>query len=353
VINLPDKKLRNKVLSQPIEMIDLEKSKTVLELVEAYKSASIQARNIGTCFEVYENMLNDRDRPTVIMGLSGALIAGGLRKVISDMIKYGIVDVIVSTGAILYQDLYQAMGYKHYKGSPDMDDTKLRDLYIDRIYDTLVDELKFEECDRLIGKLTEKLEPRDYSSREFLEFLASQINDEDSILYNARKYGVPVFSPAINDSSIGIGLTIYYHNNRAKPHAYIHSIRDNYELTQIILKSKKTGVIYIGGGVPKNWINDAEVMASYVFNPDIQGHAYAFQITTATPVDGGLSGSTLHEAQSWGKISKKATKATAYVETTVALPLIVGAVIQKGIWKGRKRLRFVWNKDILEKIEAI
>lgn len=334
-------------------MIDLEKSKTVLELVEAYKSASIQARNIGTCFEVYENMLNDRDRPTVIMGLSGALIAGGLRKVISDMIKYGIVDVIVSTGAILYQDLYQAMGYKHYKGSPDMDDTKLRDLYIDRIYDTLVDELKFEECDRLIGKLTEKLEPRDYSSREFLEFLASQINDEDSILYNARKYGVPVFSPAINDSSIGIGLTIYYHNNRAKPHAYIHSIRDNYELTQIILKSKKTGVIYIGGGVPKNWINDAEVMAGYVFNPDIQGHAYAFQITTATPVDGGLSGSTLHEAQSWGKISKKATKATAYVETTVALPLIVGAVIQKGIWKGRKRLRFVWNKDILEKIEAI
>jgi len=334
-------------------MIDLEKSKTVLELVEAYKSASIQARNIGTCFEVYENMLNDRDRPTVIMGLSGALIAGGLRKVISDMIKYGIVDVIVSTGAILYQDLYQAMGYKHYKGSPDMDDTKLRDLYIDRIYDTLVDELKFEECDRLIGKLTEKLEPRDYSSREFLEFLASQINDEDSILYNARKYGVPVFSPAINDSSIGIGLTIYYHNNRAKPHAYIHSIRDNYELTQIILKSKKTGVIYIGGGVPKNWINDAEVMASYVFNPDIQGHAYAFQITTATPVDGGLSGSTLHEAQSWGKISKKATKATAYVETTVALPLIVGAVIQKGIWKGRKRLKFVWNKDILEKIEAI
>jgi len=334
-------------------MIDLEKSKTVLELVEAYKSASIQARNIGTCFEVYENMLNDRDRPTVIMGLSGALIAGGLRKVISDMIKYGIVDVIVSTGAILYQDLYQAMGYKHYKGSPDMDDTKLRDLYIDRIYDTLVDELKFEECDRLIGKLTEKLEPRDYSSREFLEFLASQINDENSILYNARKYGVPVFSPAINDSSIGIGLTIYYHNNRAKPHAYIHSIRDNYELTQIILKSKKTGVIYIGGGVPKNWINDAEVMASYVFNPDIQGHAYAFQITTATPVDGGLSGSTLHEAQSWGKISKKATKATAYVETTVALPLIVGAVIQKGIWKGRKRLRFVWNKDILEKIEAI
>ena len=350
---MPDKKLRNKVLSQPIEMIDLEKSKTVLELVEAYKSASIQARNIGTCFEVYENMLNDRDRPTVIMGLSGALIAGGLRKVISDMIKYGIVDVIVSTGAILYQDLYQAMGYKHYKGSPDMDDTKLRDLYIDRIYDTLVDELKFEECDRLIGKLTEKLEPRDYSSREFLEFLASQINDENSILYNARKYGVPVFSPAINDSSIGIGLTIYYHNNRAKPHAYIHSIRDNYELTQIILKSKKTGVIYIGGGVPKNWINDAEVMASYVFNPDIQGHAYAFQITTATPVDGGLSGSTLHEAQSWGKISKKATKATAYVETTVALPLIVGAVIQKGIWKGRKRLRFVWNKDILEKIEAI
>ncbi len=346
-----DEKMRKKVLSQPIEMINLEKSKTLLDIVEAYKNASIQARNIGRCMEVYENMLKDRDRPTLIMGLSGALIAGGLRKVIVDMIKYGIVDVIVSTGAILYQDIYQARGYKHYRGSPDMDDTKLRDLYIDRIYDTLVDELKFEETDRYIGKLTEKLEPRGYSSREFLEFIATHIEDENSILYNARKYGVPVFSPAINDSSIGIGLTIYYHNNRNKPHAFIHSIRDNYELTQIILKSKKTGVIYIGGGVPKNWINDSEVMASYLFNPEINGHEYAFQITTATPVDGGLSGSTLHEAQSWGKISKKATKATAYVETTVALPLIVGAILQKGVWKGRHRLKFVWEKDIVKKIE--
>ncbi|MEM3567036.1 MAG: deoxyhypusine synthase family protein [Thermoplasmata archaeon] len=347
-----DKKLRKKILSRPVEMIDLERSKTVLELVEAYKNASIQARNIGKCMEVYENMLLDKDRPTVIMGLSGALIAGGLRKVIADMIKYGIVDVLVSTGAILYQDIYQARGYKHYVGSPDMDDTKLRDLYIDRIYDTLVDELKFEETDNYIGKITERLEPRGYSSREYLEFLAGEIEDENSILYNAKKYGVPVFSPAINDSSIGIGLTIYYHKHRDKPHAYIHSIRDNYELTQIILKSKKTGAIYIGGGVPKNWINDAEVMASYVFNPKIQGHTYAFQITTATPIDGGLSGSTLHEAQSWGKISKKATKATAYVETTVALPLIVGAILEKGIWKGRPRLRFVWKGDILERIES-
>ncbi|MDD5503169.1 MAG: deoxyhypusine synthase family protein [Candidatus Thermoplasmatota archaeon] len=344
-------KERAQLLSKPIKPVDFSKVSTVSDLVEAFKNTSIQARNIGQCADVVESMLKDKSRPTVILGLSGPLIAAGLRKVIRDMIELGIVDVIASTGAVLYQDFYQARGFKHYKGSTDMDDTKLRDHYIDRIYDTLVDELKFEETDRYISTIMQKLENRAYSSREFLSILGKHADDEESILYTAYKHGVPVFSPALNDSSIGIGLTIYHAKNRGKPHATIDPIQDNYELTEIILKSSKTAVIYVGGGTPKNWINDSEVMAQYVFNPKIHGHEYAIQITTANPTDGGLSGSTLQEAQSWGKIDKKATKATAYVEASVALPLIVGSIIQKGVWKNRPRLQFKWKGDELVAVE--
>jgi deoxyhypusine synthase len=337
---------RKRILSKPIKSLDLEKVKTMLELMEGFKQTSIQARNMGKCFEVYENMLLDEDRPTVILGLSGPLIAAGLRKVIRDMVQYNLVDVIVSTGAIMYQDIYQARGFKHYVGSPDMDDRVLRDHMIDRIYDTLVDEEKFEETDRIIGKMIDHLKPGNYSSREILSFLGRNIakTDENSILYTAHRKGVPVFSPALNDSSIGIGLTLYYERHRNEERIALDSLKDNHELLHIVLKSKKTGVIYVGGGVPKNWINDAVVMANYAYGKEIEGHSFALQITTANPADGGLSGSTLEEAQSWGKIWKKATKATAYVEASVALPLLVGAVLQKKLYRGRKRISFVWEE---------
>lgn len=347
-----DRKEKSKLLSVPVKQIDLEKTKTIGDLVEAFKGSSIQSRNIGRCAQVWENMLADKDRPTIILGLSGALIAGGLRKVIRDMIEFNLVDVIASTGAVMYQDFYQAKSGGHYIGHPAMDDKKLRDLMIDRIYDTLVDEEKFEDTDRYIAKITEKLEPRNYSSREFLALLGEEArNDKNSILGTAYRHGVPVFSPALNDSSIGIGLTVYYSNHLGKPKASIDSIRDNYEIVEIIRKSKKTGVIYIGGGTPKNWINDAEVMAGYCFDQNIKGHTYAFQITTDSPQWGALSGSTLEEAQSWGKIQKEATKATAYVEATIALPLLVGHLLQRGYANQRSRLKFYWKNDRLEKLE--
>jgi deoxyhypusine synthase len=343
-----DKEERKELLSRPIKQIDLDNAKTVLDLVSAFRSTSIQARNLGHCFEIYEDMLTDKDRPTIILGLSGPLIAAGLRKVIRDMIHNGIVDVVVSTGAIMYQDFYQGRGFKHYAGSPDMDDRMLRKLMIDRIYDTLVDEEKFEETDRMIAKIVGNLEPGSYSSRQILSLLGENIDDENSILHTAYKHGVPIFAPALNDSSIGIGLTLYYENHKNKERITLDSIKDNHEFLHIVLNSKKTAAILVGGGVPKNWVNDAVVMANYAYQKEIEGHAYAFQITTASPADGGLSGSTLEEAQSWGKIWQKATKATAYVEASVALPLIVGAVLQKGVPNNRKKINFVWTDDSVE-----
>jgi len=346
------KALKRKRLNRPIKAIDPVKTRSVSELVNAYKSMSIQARLIGKCASVYENMLKDKRRPTIFLGLAGPLIAGGLRKVLRDMVYYGIVDTIVSTGAIIYQDIYQALGYKHYIGSPKADDSILRKLLIDRIYDTYVDDEKFVKTDTWIGKFASSLEPRAYSSREFLNLLGSQIKDKNSILKTAVDKGIPVFCPAINDSSIGIGLTDHYHIKRKanEPRIIIDSIRDNYELTQIAVKSKNTSAIYIAGGVPKNFINDSVVMG-YIFGKNTGGHIYAFQLTTDVPHWGGLSGSTLEEAKSWGKVSAGATKAMAFVEPTVSLPLIAGYVMQKKLWKGRPRLKLKWNSDILEELK--
>lgn len=345
---------RKELLSAPIQQIDLERVKTVSDLVEAMNGASIQARNLGRCASVYENMLMDPVRPTVILGLSGALIAGGLRLVVRDMVRHGIVDCIVSTGAVLYQDFYQAMGHQHYRGDPSMNNLELRDHFIDRIYDTLVDEEKFRETDAYIGRLAEQLEPRGYSTREFLHYLGEVAHKrgDRGILATCYEQGIPCFVPALNDSSIGIGLTEYYAQHRGKARFHLDPIRDNYELTQIKGKSPKTGVVYIGGGTPKNYINDVEVIAE-VLGFNVAGHEYAFQITTDVPQTGGLSGSTLEEAQSWGKIHREATKASVWTEATVALPLIVGHVLQKGLHRGRRRLQFAWNGDELSAIRLV
>lgn len=344
---------KERILSQPIQQIDLEKVNTLEELVTAYGSASIQARNLGDCAKVWESMLTDKDRPTIFLGLAGPLVAAGLRKVIRDMVHYGLVDCIVSTGAILYQDFYQAQGFRHYRGTPNADDRRLRDLYIDRIYDTYVDEEKFWSLDCTIGRFTSNLKPGAYSSRQFLEELAKEIDDDQSILATAYKRGVPVFAPAINDSSIGIGLTEHYHRcvRDGKPGVTIDSIRDNYELTQLVVKSPCTAAVYIAGGVPKNFINDSVVM-SYIFGGDTGGHRYALQLTTDVPHWGGLSGSTLSEATSWGKVSKKATHCMGFVEPSVSLPLVAGYCMKKGLGRKRPELKLTWETPLLKDLRV-
>ena len=229
----------------------------------------------------------------------------------------------------------------------------LREHLINRIYDTYVDDEKFVKLDTWIGKFSGTLEPRTHSTREFLYLLGKKLNDPQSILATAAKHGVPIFAPALNDSSIGIGLTDHYRvmkERKVKKNFSLDPIRDNYEITQIVVKSKATSAVYVAGGVPKNYVNDAVVMG-YIFGKVTGGHTYAFQVTTDAPHWGGLSGSTLDEAQSWGKMNKKAKRAMAFVEPTVAFPLIVGSILQKGIHKGRSRIKYTWNGDVLEKME--
>ncbi len=354
--NFPDmtdeqRRRKEELLTTSVKQVDLSRINSVAELVDAYAGASVQARNIGRCAEVVERMMTDPDRPTVLLGLAGPLIAAGLRKVIRDMIEHKVVDVVVSTGAILYQDFYQALGFKHWVGTPHADDRELRDLYIDRIYDTYVNEDNFWRLDCSIGRFADELPAGRYSTRQFLQALGETVDDPNSILGTAARHGVPVFSPALNDSSIGIGLTEHYHRcvKEGREGVVIDSIRDNYELTQVVVQSPCTAAVYVAGGVPKNFINDSVVMA-YIFGLDTGGHRYAIQVTTDSPHWGGLSGSTLSEATSWGKVSKKATHAMAFVEPSVSLPLVIGSVLEKGHSEKRPRLALEWDAPRLTKL---
>jgi deoxyhypusine synthase len=349
----PDRRRRMKaeVLSRPVRPVRVDGPLGVADLVEQMAGMSLQARNLGHCAHVLRRMLQDPDRPTIFLGLAGPLIAAGLRRVIRDLVVHNVVDVVVSTGAILYQDAYQARGFRHYQGSPEADDVALRELRVNRIYDTYVDEDKFWETDLWCGRLADRLKPGPHSSRDFLDRLGGALEDEESILVQCHRLGVPVFAPALNDSSIGIGLTEHHHRavREGRRPLMIDSIRDNYELTQIVAKSRKTAAIYVAGGVPKNYINDSVVM-SYIFGRET-GHSYALQITTAVSHDGGLSGSTLSEARSWGKIRGDADFAMAWVEPSVSLPLLAGYALGRKLSEARPRLRLVWKGEQLKSLK--
>ena len=349
----PDRaEAKKKLLSQEIRQVQVHPEMRVSAMVEAMADMSIQARNLGMCGRVLSDMMADEARPTVFLGLAGPLIAAGLRQVIRDLVVGGYVDVVVSTGAIVYQDVYQARGHGHFRGTPAADDVRLHELRIDRIYDTYVDEDKFWETDTWCGRIADELPPGNYSSRAYIDFLGGKLTDPNSIVYQCHRLGVPIFCPAINDSSIGIGLTEHRHRCRleTRPGIAIDSIRDNYELVQIVRHSKKTAAIYVAGGVPKNYINDA-IVTAYIFNQE-RGHDYAVQVTTAVTQDGGLSGSTLGEAQSWGKIESQAKFAMAWVEPSVSLPLLAAYLFDKHAPPARPRLTFDWDADTLRSLRS-
>jgi deoxyhypusine synthase len=343
---------KEEILSDQLHHIDLEKVQTVADLVEAYKTSSFQSRMVGWAAEVWERALLDPERPTIFLGCAGALIAGGLRKVLRDILHYGFADVIVTTGAIAYHDFYEGKGYHHYLGTPEADDAVLRDFFIDRVYDTYCDEAVFREIDSFIAGFASTLEPRAYSSREFMALLGMQIRDDNSVVHTAAKLGIPYFVPTYHDSSIGIGLTEHYvkHRKDGKEAMHIDLVRDNYEIAQLVHKSDKRGEVLVSGGVPKNYIQQAEVTAETLgYTPE--GYHYAIQLTMDSPQWGGLSGCTFSESMSWGKIHKQARMVQAYVEATVGLPLLVGYLLQRGVHKKRKRRKFTWDGDELVRMD--
>ena len=276
------KKGKSKFLQEPIRHLNLRELENFFDLVQAFQHTSFQSRNIYKCFEVYRKMLKD---PTcvIFLGLSGAMIPGGMRKVFRDMIEMRLVDVIVSTGANIFHDIFKSSGYRHHIGSEDGDDDALRRHRVVQVYDALMDDDKINQVIYLLSRVPEGLEERVVSSRRYLEVLGSHLKDGESILRTASQYGVPVFVPALSDSSIGIGLTLLHAQKKSSSERLvIDSIQDSYEIAQLKRKGSSTGAIYLGGGVPKNYIQQLGPVNELLFQQE-SGHRYAFQITTGDP----------------------------------------------------------------------
>ncbi len=330
---------KKQFLKEAVRHIDIKKINSV-PIIDSMRHMSFSSRDTARAADIFNMMLNDKDC-TIILTLAGSTSAGGCMQVYADMVKNNMVDVIVATGAtIVDMDFFEALGFKHYAGSADIDDRILRDLYIDRIYDTFIDEEQLQTCDKTITKIADTLEPRPYSSREFIKemgkYLTKHSKKKDSLVQVAYEHDVPIFCPAFSDSSAGFGLVMHQVNNPEK-HLSIDSVKDFYELTQIKMDMGDTGVFMVGGGVPKNFTQDTVVCAE-LLGKEVPMHKYAVQITVADVRDGACSSSTLKEASSWGKV-KIGKDQMVYAEATTVLPLIMSYAYHKGNWRTRKKWR--------------
>ena len=333
---------KKELLKSVIQHIDI-KSIDSTPIIDAMRSMSFTSRDTADAADILNKIIND-DGCTVILTLAGSTSAAGCMQVYVDMVKNNMVDVIVATGAsIVDMDFFEALGFKHYKGSYNADDKQLRDNYIDRIYDTFIDEEELQVCDMTIKEIANSLEARPYSSREFIRemgrWLVKNSKKKDSLVQACFEHNVPVFCPAFTDSSAGFGLVKHQWDHPDK-HVTIDSVRDFMELTMIKMAAKTSGLFMIGGGVPKNFVQDTVICAE-VLGKEVPMHQYAVQITVADPRDGACSSSTLKEASSWGKVETLYEK-MVYAEATSVVPLIISYVYHKMDWKKRKK--YEWSK---------
>ena len=339
---LIDKMKKKELLKEVIQHIDIASFDSSV-IIDSMREMSFSSRETAKATDILQLMISDNSC-TNILTLAGSTSAGGCMQLYADMIRYNMIDVIVATGAaIVDMDFFEALGFKHYKGNQFIDDAYLRSNYIDRIYDTYIDEEDLQLCDQTIKIIADSLEPRPYSSREFIKEMGKYLVDhavkKDSLVQLAYEYNVPIFCPAFTDSSAGFGLVKHQWDSPDK-HISIDSIKDFMELTKIKIEADTTGLFMIGGGVPKNFTQDT-VVCTEILGFDRPMHKYAVQITVADVRDGACSSSTLKEAASWGKVDT-VYEQMVYAEATTVLPLIVSYVFHKGDWKNRKR--WEWAK---------
>jgi len=327
-------------LSTLVEHLDITKV-DVVPLVDMMGQTAFSARDLARAGRIVDMMVRD-ESGGVILTLAGSVVSAGQRKVIVDLLKANMVDAIVSTGAnIVDQDFFEALGFRHYQGDKFADDNALRELMIDRIYDTFIDEEELRQCDDVTREIADGMAPGAYSSREFIAEMARYLQarglGEDSIVRTAFERDVPIFVPAFSDCSAGFGL-VHHQVHHPEAHVSIDSVKDFRELTQIKIHQGTTGILMLGGGVPKNFVQDIVVSAEFL-GYEVDMHRYAVQLTVADERDGALSGSTLKEASSWGKVDT-AWEQMVYGELTVTFPLVAGYAWHKRGWEGRAPRRY-------------
>ncbi|GGD00270.1 1,9-bis(guanidino)-5-aza-nonane synthase [Aquisalinus flavus] len=336
------------LLANVVEHIDM-KSFDARPIIEAMEKMSFSSRDLGRAAKIYNMMLEDEC--AVFLVLAGSTSAGGCMDVYADMVKNNMVDAVVATGAsIVDMDFFEGLGFKHYQAPLDEaggngDDNELRDLYIDRIYDTFIDEEELQAVDHTIYEIAEQIGEGVLSSRAFIKemgkYLVEHGKKEHSLVRIAYEKDVPIFCPAFSDSSAGFGLVKHQVERikAGKGYVAIDSVADFRELTMIKIEAGASGLLMVGGGVPKNFVQDTVVCAEILGYDDCEMHKYAIQITVADTRDGACSSSTLKEASSWGKVSTTYEQ-MVFAEASTVIPLLASDAWHREHWKGRKERRF-------------
>ncbi len=343
----PTDNRKAELLASPVEHFEITEF-DARPVIDAWEKMSFTSRDAARAARILNMALEDKDC-TIFLTLAGSTSAGGCMHVWRDMVKNNMVDAIVATGAsIVDMDFFEALGFQHYQAREIPDDRELRDLYIDRIYDTYIDEEELQACDHAIFEIAESLPEKPMSSREFIHAMGKWLSEGNakksgSLIEEAYNAGVPIFCPAFTDSSAGFGLVKHQVDRMkaGKPYLSIDSIADFREVTQIKIESGASGLFMIGGGVPKNFVQDTVVCAEILGHDDVEMHKYAVQITVADVRDGACSSSTLKEACSWGKVDI-ALEQMVFAEATTVAPLIASDAYHRGAWKSRDRQN--WSK---------
>ena len=317
---------KREVLSKPVGTIEVDR-KTVSGLLEAMSRTGFQGKKLGEVAAIWSDMVRQKDL-TIFMGVTGSLSTTGQWKIIRWLVEKRYVDVLVSTGANISEDILEALGYHYYQGTWLADDEELLRMKVDRFYDVYADEMQYRKLENTIYRFASTLDSdQTYSTREFLYLFGEFLSKKgiDSIVAAAYERKVPIYSPGLIDSGYGVALSLL---KRQKGKLIrLDQTKDMEELAQIAERTKRTGVVYLGGGVPKDTIQLSTIIKSLAKGGEEETpHEYAIQITADSPQWGGLSGCTLEEAVSWGKIASNAKKATLYSDITLALPLVAHAV---------------------------
>jgi deoxyhypusine synthase len=332
------------LLSTQVEHIDIT-SFDARPIIDGMSKMSFTSRDLARATGIYNQMLADKDC-TIFLVIAGSTSAGGCMDLYAELIRSNMVDCVVATGAtIVDMDFFEGLGHKHYQALEVPDDDTLRSLYIDRIYDTYIDEEQLQDCDFTINKIANELEPRAYSSRAFIremgKYLVQHGKKDNSLVKLAYEHDVPIFCPAFVDSSAGFGLVKHQVDRmkEGKPYMVLDAIADFRELTDIKIQSGDSGLLMVGGGVPKNFIQDTVVCAEILGHEDVAVHKYAVQITVADVRDGACSSSTLQEAASWGKVNT-GIEQMVFAEAGSVMPLLASDAYHRELWKTRSKRRW-------------
>ncbi|MBI2130352.1 deoxyhypusine synthase family protein [Candidatus Woesearchaeota archaeon] len=295
---------------KPVTHIKIKNGMSVNELIRQMDASGVLGGGrLAKAVNISEAMINDRDCK-VFLGLAGPLVPGGMREILIDLMETGWIDAVVTTGATLTHDLGEALGYRHYQGDADASDEELNKQGFDRVYESYMPNKIYEGMDDFIARNFDKL--KDFKSIKDFLWKIGELTPAKSMLKSCFEKKIPIFCPAISDSGIGLMLWGQLAKGRKV------EARAFEDLKEII----KTGVIYLGGGVPKNYIQQAMQLAP-------NSAEYGVQITMDRPEPGGSSGAELKEGISWGKMNPKAQYVDLICDATIALPIIFAALKER------------------------